>query len=91
VVDTSEAMPPRGISLSQSSDLTPHVFQIHLNYKAMQNQLRIMQDMLTVEQEDHIETRESLATCNPQKQAFMAVRNKNALIAFITFSEIYLC
>jgi hypothetical protein len=37
VVDSREAMPPRGNSSSQSSGLTPHVSQIDLNYEVMEN------------------------------------------------------
>jgi hypothetical protein len=91
VVDSREAMPPRGSSLSQSSGLTPHVSQIHLNYVVMENQIRTMQDVLAAEQEDHRETRESLAAYNAQMKAFMVVRNKNTFVAFITFSDIYVC
>jgi hypothetical protein len=57
----------------------------------MENQLRITQDVLTVELEDHIEKRESLAAYNAQMQAFMVIRNKNTFISFITFSDIYVC
>jgi hypothetical protein len=57
----------------------------------MENQLRMTQDVLTVEQEDHRETRESLTAYNAQMQAFMTVRNKNTFIDFITFSNIYVC
>jgi hypothetical protein len=44
-----------------------------------------------VEQEDHRETRESVNVFNTQIQAFMAVRNKNTFIDFLTFSDIYVC
>jgi hypothetical protein len=91
VVDSREAMPPRGSSSSQSSGLTPRVSQIHLNYVVMENQIRTMQDVLAAEQEDHRETRESLAAYNAQMKAFMVVRNKNTFVAFITFSDIYVC
>jgi hypothetical protein len=57
----------------------------------MENQLRITQDVLTAELEYHIEKRESLASYNAQMLAFMAVRNKNTFISFITFSDIYVC
>jgi hypothetical protein len=56
VLDSREAMPLRRSLSSMSSGLTPHVSQIHLNYKTMENQLRMIQDMLAVEQEDHRET-----------------------------------
>jgi hypothetical protein len=69
----------------------PRVSQIHLNYEAMQNQLRTTQDVLAVDQEDPSETRESVYVFNAQMQAFMVVRNKNTFIAFITFSDIYVC
>jgi hypothetical protein len=44
-----------------------------------------------VEQEDHRETRDSVNGFNAQIQAFMTVRNKNAFITFLTFSDIYVC
>jgi hypothetical protein len=84
-------MLPRGSSSSESFGLTPRVSQIHLNYEAMKYHLRVMQDVLTVEQEYHRETQESLASYNAQMQAFMVVRNKNILIDFITFSDMYAC
>jgi hypothetical protein len=84
-------MPPRGSSSSQSSGITPRISQIHLNYEAMENQLKATQDVLTAEQEDHRATRESLAAYNAQMQSFMAVRNKNTFVAFITFSDMYVC
>jgi hypothetical protein len=34
---------------------------------------------------------DSLNAFNALMQAFMAVRNKNTFIAFITFSDIYMC
>jgi hypothetical protein len=82
-------MPSRRSSSSTSSGLTPRVSHIHLNYDAMENQLRTMQDVLAAEQEDHRDTRELVYAFNSQMQAFMAVRNKNIFIAFITFSDIY--
>jgi hypothetical protein len=69
----------------------PRAPQIHLKYEAMENQLRMTQDVLTTEQEDHRATRELLAAYNAQMQAFMAVRNKNRFVAFITFSDMYVC
>jgi hypothetical protein len=33
----------------------------------------------------------SLAAYNAQMQSFMAVRNKNTFIVFITFSDMYVC
>jgi hypothetical protein len=57
----------------------------------MKNQLRITQDVLAAEQKDHRETQESLNAFNTQIQVFVAVRNKNAFMAFITFSDIYVC
>jgi hypothetical protein len=74
-----------------SCGLTPHVSQIHLNYEAMENQLRTTRDVRVMEQEDHRETRESVNAFNSQIHAFMAVRNNNTLIAFITISDIYVC
>jgi hypothetical protein len=50
---------------------------MHLNYESMQDELR--------------ETRESVNGFNAQIQAFMAVRNKNTFVAFLTFSGIYVC
>jgi hypothetical protein len=49
-----------------SSDLTPRVSQIHLNYEAMENHLRMTQDVLAGEQKDHRETRESVNAFNSQ-------------------------
>jgi hypothetical protein len=83
-------MSPRGNSSSTSSGLMPRVSQIHLNYEAIENHLKTMQDVLAVEQQDHRDTREFMAF-NAQMQVFMAVRKKNAFIAFITFSNIYVC
>jgi hypothetical protein len=57
----------------------------------MQNELRSTQDVLAAEQEDHRETRELVNVFNAQIQAFMAVRNKNIFITFLTFSDIYVC
>jgi hypothetical protein len=54
-----------------------HVYQIHLNYELMHDELR--------------EIRESVNVFNAQIQAFMAVRNKNTFIAFLTFSDTYVC
>jgi hypothetical protein len=51
----------------------------------------MMQDVLAAEQEYHRDTRESLNAFNAQMQAFMMVRNKNTFVAFITFSDIYMC
>jgi hypothetical protein len=67
----------------------PHVSQIHLNYEAMENDLRTMKDVMAVEQENHRVTRESVNTFNTQIQMFMIVRNKNKFIAFLIFSDIY--
>jgi hypothetical protein len=83
--------PLRGSSSSQSSGLRPRVSEIHLNYEVMKNQLRTTQDVLIVEQEDHRDTQESLNAFHAHMQVFMAVRNKNAFIAFITFSDTYVC
>jgi hypothetical protein len=47
--------------------------------------------MLVEEQEDHRETWESLNAFNAQMQAFMVLRNKNTFVAFIPFSDIYVC
>jgi hypothetical protein len=57
----------------------------------MENQLRTTQEVLAAEQEDHRETRELVNAFNTQIQVFMAVRNKNTFIAFLTFSDIYVC
>jgi hypothetical protein len=82
-------MPPRQSSSSTSSSLTPRVSQIHLKYEMMKNQLITMQDVLSAEQENHREMPESMNTFNTQIQAFPMVRNKNTLMAFLTFSDIY--
>jgi hypothetical protein len=84
-------MPPRRSSSSTSSSLTPRVSQIHLNYESMQNELRSTQDVLVVEQEDHRAIQEWVNAFSTQIQAFMSVRNKNTFIAFLTFSDIYVC
>jgi hypothetical protein len=84
-------MPLRRSSSSTSSSLMPRVSQIHLNYESMQNELRSTQDVLAVLQEDHRETRESVNAFNAQIQAFMTVKKKNTFIAFLTFSDIYVC
>ena len=84
-------MPSRGSSSSQSSGITPCISQIHLNYEAMENQLKATQDVLTAEQKYHRATRESLAAYNAHMQVFMTVRNKNTFVAFITFSDMYVC
>jgi hypothetical protein len=57
----------------------------------MKNQLKMTQDVLAVEHEDHRDTRESLNAFNAQMQMLMVVRNKNTFIAFTTFSDIYVC
>jgi hypothetical protein len=57
----------------------------------MQNELRLTQDVLVVEQEDHSETRELVNALNAQMQAFMVVRNNNTFIAFLIFNDIYVC
>jgi hypothetical protein len=56
VLDSKVVMQSGRISLSPSSGLTSHVSQIHLNYESMENQLRMMQEVLAAEQEDHKET-----------------------------------
>jgi hypothetical protein len=89
VLDSREAMPPRKSSSSTSSGLTPHVSQIHLSYETMENQLRMMQDVLAAELEDHREIRESVNAFNAQIQSFMVVRNNNTFIAFLTCSDMY--
>jgi hypothetical protein len=91
VLDSREAMPLRQSSSSTSSNLTPCVSQIHLNYESMENHLRTTQDVLVAEQEHHGETRESVNAFNAQIQAFMGVKNKNTFIAFLTFTDNYMC
>jgi hypothetical protein len=91
VLDSREAMLLRQSSSSTSSGLTPHVSHIHLNYVSMENELRTTQEVLTAEQEEHRETRETVNGFNSQIQAFMVVRNKNIFITFLTFSDIYVC
>jgi hypothetical protein len=49
------------------------------------------QGMLVAEQEYHRETRKLVNAFNLQIQAFMAVRNNNTFITFITFRDIYVC
>jgi hypothetical protein len=91
VLDSREAVPPRQSSSSTSSGLTSRVSQIHLNYEAMENDLRTMKDVLAMEQENHRVTQESVNTFNAQIQAFLTVRNKNKFIAFLIFSDIFVC
>jgi hypothetical protein len=81
----------RQSSSSTSSGLTPRVSQIHLNYEAIENDLKTTKDVLAVEQENYRVTRESVNTFNAQIQAFLMVRNKNKFITFLIFSEIYVC
>jgi hypothetical protein len=50
---------------------------MHLNHESMQDELR--------------EIRESMSDFNAQIHRFMAVRNKNTFIAFLIFSDIYMC
>jgi hypothetical protein len=57
----------------------------------MENDLRTMKDVLAVEQENHRVMRESVNTFNAQIQVFLIVRNKNNFIAFLIFSDIYVC
>jgi hypothetical protein len=89
VLDSREAMPLRQSSSSTSSGHMPRVSQIHLNCEVMENELRMLKDMLALEQENHRETRESVNTFNIQTQVFLTVRNKNKFIAFLAFSDIY--
>jgi hypothetical protein len=63
----------------------------HLNYETIENQLRTTKDVVAAEQEGHRETRESVNAFNTQIQAFMTVRNNNAFIFFLTFSDMYVC
>jgi hypothetical protein len=91
VLDSREAVPLRRSSSSTSFGLMPRVSQIHLNYEAMKNDLRMTKDVLPVEQENHRVTRESVNTFNAQIQAFLTVKNKNKFIAFLIFSDIYVC
>jgi hypothetical protein len=83
-------MPSKGSS-SQSSSLTPHVFQIHVNYERMENYLRVMQDVLMVEREDNRAMSDLWATYNAHMQVFMVVRKKNTFVAFLTFRDMYVC
>jgi hypothetical protein len=69
----------------------PRVDEIHINYETMENQLRMTQDVLAAEQEDHRETRELVNAFNAQIQVFMVVRNNNTFISFLTFSDMYVC
>jgi hypothetical protein len=63
----------------------------HLNYETVENQLRMTQDVLAAKQENHRETRESVNAFNAHIQIFMTVRNKNKIIVFLIFSDIYVC
>jgi hypothetical protein len=45
VVDSREAMSPRGSSSSQSSSFMPRVSQINLKYERMENQFRATQEV----------------------------------------------
>jgi hypothetical protein len=47
--------------------------------------------VLAAKQEDHRETQESLNAFNAHIQAFMVVRNNNTFIAFLTFSDMFVC
>jgi hypothetical protein len=89
VLDSREAMPLRWSSSSTPSSLTPHVSKIHLNYEAMENDLKTMKDVQAMEQENHRVKRESVNTFNAQIQEFLPVWNKNKFIDFLTFSDIY--
>jgi hypothetical protein len=84
-------MPSKRSSSTTSSGLTPHVSQIHLNYEAMENDLKTMKDVLEVEQENHRVMQELVNTFNTQIQVFLTVRNKNKFITFLPFSDIYVC
>jgi hypothetical protein len=46
VLDSREVVPPRQSSSSMTSGLTSRVSQIHLNYEAMENDLRTTKDVL---------------------------------------------
>jgi hypothetical protein len=81
----------RESSSSQSFGITPSVFQINLNYELMENQVKAIQDVPMVEQEEHRVKQESLGAYHTQMQAFMAVRIKNTFIAFITSSDMSVC
>jgi hypothetical protein len=50
--ENSGVMPLRESSSSQSSGIMPRVSQIHENYEAMENQLKMTQDVLTAKK-DH--------------------------------------
>jgi hypothetical protein len=62
-----------------------------MNYERMENQLRATQDTLTVEREDNRAMRELWTAYNAQMQVFMVVRKKNTFVAFLTFSDMYMC
>jgi hypothetical protein len=57
----------------------------------MENQLRMTQDVLAAEQEDHRKIQELVNAFNAQIQVFMVVRNNNTFISFLTFSAMYVC
>jgi hypothetical protein len=50
-----------------------------------------MQDELTVEREANRATRDSLASYNAHMHAFMVVKMENIFVAFLTFSDMYVC
>jgi hypothetical protein len=55
----------------------------------MENHLKMTQETLAAEQEEYRETQELVNVFNAHIQAFVTVRNKNAFIAFLIFSDIY--
>jgi hypothetical protein len=71
VVDSSEAMPSRGSSSQSSSNLTPRISQIHLDYNRVQEELRATREELATERETNRLTRDEFSSFNAQMQAFV--------------------
>jgi hypothetical protein len=64
---------------------------MHLDYVRIEEEIIATQDRLAAEREANKAMRDSFASYNVQMQAFMAVRKKNAFVAFLTFSDMYVC
>jgi hypothetical protein len=69
----------------------PRASQMHLDYGKVEEQLRAMQDELVVEREPSRTMRDSLVDYNAQMQVFMVVRKENTFVAFLIFSDMYMC
>jgi hypothetical protein len=81
----------KGSSSQSFLGLTPRVSHIHLDNGRVEEQHRVTQDELVMEREASRATSDSLAAYNALMQAFMAVRKKNIIIVFLTFSDMYVC